>query len=119
MRSKPHPVCNVDVQGTRAPLTIFTIQIWSHPVIGLDLGTLNLRAAISESGRTTVPGRHAYVLAQGTPPPRVWVEEATGRKPDDPAIISERGNWPFEIADGLAAVSIPAKPSSTTNQRSC
>ena len=116
----------------------------SPGVIGLDLGTHNLRAAIFRDNRVelikdelgndstpaflgfnlqsepadnlarsaTVVGRHAYDLAQrNLSHPVYGLKKLLGRKPDDPVIISERGNWPFEIAadqDGLAAVSIPA-----------
>ena len=119
----------------------------SPSVIGLDLGTLNLRAAVFRSNQvelikdelgndstpafvgfnlqsesdnkdsTTVLGRHAYDLAQrNLTHPVYGLKKLLGRKPDDPVIISERNNWPFEIAadqDGLAVVSIPAKSSSS------
>ena len=114
----------------------------SCPVIGLDLGTLNLRAAVCRNNHvelikdelgidstpafvgfnlqpdkspTTALGRHAYDLAQrNLTHPVYGLKKLLGRKPDDPVIIAERGNWPFEIAadqDGLAAVSIPTKSS--------
>ena len=47
------------------------------------------------------------------------LKKLLGRKPDDPVIISERVNWPFEIVadqDGLAAVSIPAAKSSNSGK---
>ena len=112
------------------------------PVIGLDLGTLNLRAAVfrdnhvelikdelgndstpafvgfnlqSDKSPTTVLGRHAYDLAQRNLTHPVYaLKKLLGKKPDDPVIIAERGNWPFEVAagqDGLAAVSVSAKSS--------
>ena len=121
-------------------------------VIGLDLGTFNLRAAVFSDSRVelikdelgndstpaflgfnlqsesadslarsaTVLGRHAYDLAQrNLCHPVYGLKKLLGRKPDDPVIISERGNWPFEIAadqDGLAAVSIPATKSSNSSK---
>ena len=144
------------VQGRHVPLTIFTTQNMasSSPpaVIGLDLGTFNLRAAVFRDDRvelikdelgndstpafvgfnlqsesvdnlgcsTTVLGRHAYDLAQrNLSHPVYGLKKLLGRKPDDPVIISERGNWPFEIAagqDGFAAVSIPAAKSSSSGK---
>ena len=121
-------------------------------VIGLDLGTHNLRTAVFRKNRVelikdelgndctpafvgfnlqsesadnfarsaTVLGRHAYDLAQrNLSHPVYGLKKLLGRKPDDPVIISERGNWPFAIAadqDGLAAVSIPATKSSNSSK---
>ena len=111
-------------------------------VIGLDVGTLHLRAAVfrnnqvelikdelgsdctpafvgfnlqPDNSSTPLLGRHAYDLAQrNLTHPVYGMKKLLGRKPDDPVIIAERG-WPFEIAadpDGLAAVSISTKSSS-------
>ena len=50
---------------------------------------------------------------------RYLLKKLLGKKPDDPVIISESGNWPFELAayqDRFAAVSIPATKSSNCSK---
>ena len=98
------------------------------PVIGVDLGTLSLRAAVfrdkqiqlikDELGNESTPsyvgfnrqqsdsadillGQHALDLAQrDLALPVYGLKKLLGRKADDPLIKAERSQWPFEIEAG-------------------
>ena len=110
------------------------------PVIGLDLGTRHLRAAVFRNNRvevirdelgndstpsyvgfnrqpdnpTILLGQHAYDLAQrDLTLPVYGLKKLLGRMADDPMIAAEKGSWPFQVVageDGLATVGIPGRP---------
>ena len=100
------------------------------PLIGLDLGTLHLRAALlrdkqiqlinDELGNNSTPayigfdrqekdqttstlllGRHAYDLAQkDLTLPVYGLKKLLGRRADDPVVVAEKACLPFEVVAG-------------------
>ena len=116
------------------------------PVIGLDLGMLNLRAALfrnnqielikdelggsdstpafigfnlqSDNPVDTILGRHAYDLAQRKLTYPVYgLKKLLGRKLDDPVITSERGHWSFDITSDQDGFAAVSIPTKSSSSK--